>query len=806
MAGMAKEAHLFDYISDIMICVSQDLSIISINDSGKHVYLCDSVEVIGMSVSEFFQQYHDIAPSKSELLNIFGSKKALPFQNTTKDGKYAISWKVVFSPSNELISNQLVFIGRYKLVQYKQEVSEEIKLRLTREAADALSESISKSIFRITGQEISKDKSVEEQISAISNYYESIIACMPNNVYWLDRNCITLGCNDNVARFVNLKSRSEFPGITYEKMGELAGWNKEVAESFKKDDMEVMANDVPKYNVEELPVYNDNGEPVYYLSSRVPLHNPEGKVVGVVGISVDITDLKKIQNALKTAKEKAEEANRAKSEFLAVMSHELRTPLNAIMGMAQILSLRNLTPQQQEYVEDIYRSGKVLLNLVNDVLDFAKLETGTQAFISIPVDLYDLVREVTGNMEALANEKDLQLILNYQEDVPLYFISDPRRLRQIFYNLIGNAIKYTDKGRIIVSIEVLKKMQRKAHLKISVKDTGVGVPEDKLDFIFDRFSQLEPAYRGKHAGTGLGLAIVKQIVEILGGSISVRSALGKGTTFEVGLTLPVRQIDSKNAGWPKKYSGLRLLLIDEDVREGEVLFKRLNVPKGRVISYEEALPLLLESDQKQEPVDIVIVNHSDGLEIGRELYAQLKEDLPLMLLMTDGQVKKEMLRIAGFSIQCKRNVQLSRLVKILTTAWDKKLEAQKEKLVETFNRKILLVEDNPLNQKIAKILLEELGCAVDVASSGAAALEVVKKKKFDLIFMDISLGDTDGYSVTKKIRHMDKKTNSQTPIVAMTAHAFAQDQKKCLVVGMNDVLSKPVERGELEAVLRRWCP
>ncbi|MGD9152983.1 MAG: PAS domain-containing protein [Gammaproteobacteria bacterium] len=533
------------------------------------------------------------------------------------------------------------------------------------------------------GKSITQKKSFEDSAKYLISFLENLIMNASDRVFWKDRNSVYLGCNKKVLEIAGLTSQSQIVGLTDFDFEKKCNWPKGSAKKFRKDDQEVIKSG--KSKVFEEKYIEADGKETIALTTKSPIKDEKGAVIGLIAVSTDISDRKRQEQELKEAKEHAEKANRAKSEFLAIMSHELRTPLNGIMGTAQILRTRNLTPEQQEYVDDIYQSSNILLSLINDILDLTKLEEGRVAFASTPFDLKELIDEIGNSLKVLAKEKGLKFSIQYHKSIPTNIVSDPRRIRQIIFNLVGNAIKYTKKGSITLKVDCPKKTAKKAKFKISVKDTGAGIPKDKLQFVFDRFTRLESAYKAKTSGAGLGLAIVKQIVESMHGSIHVKSKSHQGSTFWCEFEFP---LDLKK---PKKKS---------------------KAPKK-----------------------------STG--------------------------------------------------KSTTT---------KETSAKPLNLKVLLVEDNIINQKVAKTMLQDLGCKVRLAGSGKAALKAINRK-YDVIFMDIGLPDMDGYDVTAAILQGNSK-NKNTPIIAMTAHAYKQDRQKCIDAGMKTVLTKPINYEQLKKTLR----
>ncbi len=371
----------------------------------------------------------------------------------------------------------------------------------------------------------------------IHEYYLNIIENMPNNVYWLDKNCVTQGCNRNVLKLVGLERLDQFIGITYEEMGKLAGWTEGQAQSFKKDDMEVINSGKPKINVEEPSLYDESGKPVFYVSTRVPLFDQNKNVLGVIGISVDITERKRMEQELFIAKERAEAANQAKSIFIANMSHDVRTPLTGMIGIADILEQEGDSSKDRDLGHTIHVSAESLLQLLDDILEVVSIE-----------DYENLVRQTTFNlrsrlsflinlMASSTQQHQVELSFDVDSEVPEYITSDRKKIDRILVNLISNAIKFTPSGAITVSVKTIKQ-EKQEMLEFKVKDTGIGIAKDQFGKIFERLYRIDPSYENKHKGHGIGLFIVQKYIQLLKGQVCVESNLGEGTTFIV--TIPLR--------------------------------------------------------------------------------------------------------------------------------------------------------------------------------------------------------------------------------------------------------------------------
>lgn len=435
--------------------------------------------------------------------------------------------------------------------------------------------------------------------------------------------------------------------------------------------------------IDRYRIYNNEGKIIWIKDTSFPLYDEHGHFIGFAGIAEDVTKEAMQERELREAKQRAEVANQAKSDFLAMVSHELRTPLNAILGMAQILYAKGLPEDLKEYVDVISNAGNNLLALVSDILDFVKLEAGKLTFVRQPFNLQELILQVVHSMQYQAEDKSLKIFVDFPKEAPSSMIGDQNRVRQILVNLLSNAIKFTEKGSIHIKASCLKKFKRKAIFEVLVIDTGIGIRKDKLEYIFEKFSQINPIYYRKQQGLGLGLTIAKELVEKMGGKIEVKSDYGKGSQFR--FTLPLHLWD-----------------------------------------------------------------------LGRRSKTCIK--------INDEKLKSN-------PNQC----QL----------------------------KVLLVEDNIVNQKIAKVMLEDLGCSVDIVDNG---LDVLKNLShltdYHLIFMDVGLPDMSGFDIVSRLRQ--EPALKKMPIVAMTAHVLDQDRKQAYEVGMDKIIAKPISYDELRMVLQAF--
>lgn len=537
---------------------------------------------------------------------------------------------------------------------------------------------ISLNITHLKEKELILRSKQEETQSTLEN----IVANMPGHVYWKDQNGVYLGCNNRQARSLGFQYGYEIVGKTDFDLP----WGGTKAELFQRNDRHIMETGETEIIEEKAQV---DGNDAIVLSHKSPMRNKQGQITGILGISIDISDRKKIETELFHAKEQAEAASRAKTEFLENMRHDIRTPLTGIIGFSDIIKAEAINPNVKEYAENLVASSHALLSLMDEILEAIRVSSGEIPKVKKKFILKNIMQHALDLHKSKAAAKRLAFSLDFDENIPKYLIGDSVRIHRITLELLANALNFTDTGFVKLSVILASRKNREIIIKLIVEDSGMGIPKDKQQEIFLHFKRLTPSYKGIYKGAGLGLSVVKQFIDDLDGEIYVDSELQKGCTFTCII-----------------------------------------------------------------PLKIALVEDDTGLHEEFEPHHAHSEPLITTNTITSPQTI----------------------------------------IVQDEPNHVLVVEDNPIAQAVAKSILTQSGCQVDVASDGDEALTLWKQNNYDLIFMDIGLPDMDGYQVTHHIRVQEMSENRNTPIIALTAHVGEENKQRCIEAGMNAVLSKPLSK------------
>ena len=669
-------------------------------------------------------------------------------------------------------------------------------------------------------KEVNERVRAEELLSEERKVLRALIDNVPDFMYVKDAESRFVVANASLARSRELKRPEELLGKT-----DFDFYPRELAEFYFQDEQNVIRTKQALFNKEEECV-DAAGNKSWLLTTKVPLYDKNGQVTGIAGVGRDITKRREAEREMQRAREAAEAASQAKSEFLANMSHEIRTPLNGVMGMTDLALDTQLTPEQREYLETVKTSSDSLLTVINDILDFSKIEAGKIDLEAVDFNLRDCLELTLKTVAVRADEKGLELLCEVAPEVPELVRGDSTRLRQVVMNLVGNAIKFTDRGEVALKVQVEAQEGQDRMLRFTVADTGIGIPAEKRELIFAPFSQADTSTTRKYGGTGLGLTISTRLVEMMGGRIWVESEVGRGSQFHFTARLgaaDAKEIKVETIAPPEVLRGVKVLLVDDNQTNRRILegmLGRWQMHSTSVEDGEEALAQLSAAREAGKPFGLILTDMHMPKMNGFTLIERIRTrpelaTATIMMLTSSGHrgdaARCQELGVAAYLLKPIRQSELREAIARVLGAREQdgaiplitRFSVQDAREPSSFLR-VLLAEDNAVNQRLAVRLLEKRGHHVVVVGNGREALEALEKGSFDLVFMDVQMPEMDGLEATAAIRDKEKSSGLHQPIIALTAHAMKGDREKCLAGGMDGYLTKPIRPPELDGILEEY--
>ncbi|MBF0118919.1 MAG: response regulator [Desulfobacterales bacterium] len=769
-----------------------------IGPDGRYVYVSPSCKrITGYSAQEFYDDpellFKIVHPSDSNILKCHNIKeREIDFRIIRSNGEER--W--LTHNCQPVYSKDGRFLGRRAS---NRDITERKKME----------ESLNKSKEEYH-QMFNDMKAAKDEVFKIKEEWEQTFNVLPDFIAILDKNFRILRLNKSMADLIGNSVESLLGQLCYENIHKTNNPVSACPHSMMLKDGKLHTSE-----------FYDEKLGVYLLVTACPLFDKNGDLFGSVHIARDVTKSKKMEMELILAKEKAEAASFAKSEFLANMSHEIRTPMNAIIGLSYLALRGELNQKQYEYLTKIQTSARTLLGIINDILDFSKIEAGKLELESVPFHFDEILDNIRTIIAMKAEEKGLELFLKVEPNVPSELIGDPLRLGQVVLNLANNAIKFTECGEIIISIENIVQKDLEVILCFKIKDTGIGITEEQKGKLFNVFSQADGSITRKYGGTGLGLVICKKLVEMMGGNIDVQSKFGEGSTFIFTANFKIpKGYQKKSLDNYDSIRKLKILVVDDNQTAIDILERLLKMMQFEVYSTDSGIGAITEIkrtlDKKEKPYDLVILDwkmpEMDGIETARRIQNdQSISKVPNIFFMTGYSYEDVMQEAHDIKIDViltkpvSSSTLFDSITKVFTTGKTVVSDSRNVcRIQKTLNGvKILVAEDNDINQQVAREILEQSGAFVTIAPNGKDAVsKMLKEDSYDLILMDIQMPQMNGTEATKFIR--SKLNFTQIPIIAMTAHALPSERDNCLSSGMNDYISKPFEPEQFLTVISKW--
>jgi two-component system, sensor histidine kinase and response regulator len=661
---------------------------------------------------------------------------------------------------------------------------------------------------------------VEQELAFDRNLLRTVVDAIPDGIFVKDSEGRYLLANKTFAKLHGFGSPEKLLGKSAFNL-----FPKERAAALHAADQEVM-NATKRSVIEgERSVVDAGGNVQWILMTKVPLTNQQDEIVGIVGVNRNITERKRAEVELREAKEAAEAANRAKSEFLANMSHEIRTPLNGVVGMTDLALGTDLTSEQREYLDTVKLSADSLLTVINDILDFSKIEAGKIDLEMIDFNLRDHLEATLKTLAFRGDEKGLELLCEVAAEVPEMVRGDSNRLRQIVVNLVGNAIKFTDEGEVALKVRVDPEEGGDRIFHFTVSDTGVGIPPEKLKLVFEPFSQADTSTTRKYGGTGLGLSISARLVEMMGGRMWVESIVGKGSKFHFTARLETSKqaVEVGTIAPPEILRGVKVLVVDDNRTNRRILegmLKRWEMNSTAVEDGEKALAALSSAVEGGNPYGLILTDmhmpKMDGFALIERIRQRPELSTAIIMMLTSAghrgdAARCQELAVSAYLLKPIRQSELREAIARVLGAQQQKgpiplitRYSLGDALEPSTQLRVLVAEDNPVNQRLATRLLEKRGHRVTITVNGREAVEALKDHTFDLVLMDVQMPEMDGIEATGVIREREKRDGTHVPIIALTAHAMKGDRERCLVAGMDGYLSKPIRSQELDDILEKY--